>query len=486
MKLWFGASRRPGLWSAVGLGVANMVGVGVLTSAGTMARRLGPVAILLAWLFGGFMAMAGARCYAALARAIPRSGGEYRYLSELGHPVLGYLAGWMSLLVGFAAPNALAAATAGPFFSTVVPAAPPALVGAALLVAAACAQAFSPAWSRATQDLLAMGKVLLFATFIVTGLALGSTAWPTWQPSPLGSSHGVTAHGPATTPLAAFAVSLVYVAYAYSGWNAPAYPAAEFRDSKRTVPAAMLIATGLVMALYLLVNWIFVANLTRDGLATWLDGDTARITLAHVLIADIAGPQLAALVSVAVVLALTSSISSMTLAGPRVLAEMAAEGLMPRWLFVARPGRPPTAAVLAQTSISLLLLLTHGFDQLFQAVGAMLTLVSAITVAGLFRLRWPSRSRAHLGAAVAAPMARAARPGEDAARPSVSVLACAALYIAGSCWMLWFAVREGPATVLWMAICAVAGGVAYRLSRGRAGTRGDHSFRNASDGGRSS
>lgn len=449
MKLWFHPSRRPGLWSAVGLGVANMVGVGVLTSAGAMARRLGPSAILLAWVFGGFMAMAGARCYAALARAIPRSGGEYRYLSELGHPVMGYLAGWTSLLVGFAAPNALAAATAGPFVSTVIPAAPPGVVGAALLVAVACTQAFSRVWSRATQDLLALGKVILFATFIVAGLALGSSDWPTWQPSP--PSPAVTTSA-APASLAPFAVSLVYVAYAYSGWNAPSYPAAEFQDAKRTVPAAMLIATVLVMALYLLVNWIFVANLTGDRLATWLEGDTARITLAHVLIAEVAGPHLATLVSIAVVLALTSTISSMTLAGPRVVAEMAAEGLMPRWLAAARPGRPPTAAVLAQASISLVLLLTHGFDQLFQAVGAMLTLVSAITVAGLFRLRWSPRTQAN------------ARE-----RPTALVLACAALYIAGSSWMLWYAVREGPATVLWMAACAGAGGLAYRFSRRRPG-----------------
>src|SRR5688572_26933907 len=113
-----GRSGHLGVLSGVGLVMANMVGVGVLTTTGYMAGQLGPWTILLAWLAGGALAMAGARCYAEIAAIIPRSGGEYRYLSDLLHPFLGYLAGWTSLLVGFSAPVAVAAATAGPFFIT--------------------------------------------------------------------------------------------------------------------------------------------------------------------------------------------------------------------------------------------------------------------------------------------------------------------------------------------------------------------------------
>ena len=253
-----------GLWSGVGLVVGNVVGVGVLTNTGYMAVRLGPRAILLAWLVGGVMAMAGAACYAELARAIPRSGGEYRYLSDLLHPFFGTLAGWTSLLVGFAAPVALAAATAGPFFATLVPQAPPQLTGAALIVLATASQAFDTRWSKGAQDALALVKGLLIAGFVVVGLVLGAHTVPTWR----------APEAPGTLPLKPFAVSLVYVAFAYSGWNAVAYAAEEFRDPRRTVPRAMLWGTALVTVAYLVVNAIFVANLSGPRLAGWLGQDT--------------------------------------------------------------------------------------------------------------------------------------------------------------------------------------------------------------------
>ncbi len=147
-----------GLWSGVGLVVGNVVGVGVLTNTGYMAVQLGPRAILLAWLVGGVMAMCGARCYAELARAIPRSGGEYRYLSDLLHPFFGTLAGWTSLLVGFSAPVALARRDGGAVLRDAGPRRARALTAATLIVLATASQAFDARWSKGTQDALAVVK----------------------------------------------------------------------------------------------------------------------------------------------------------------------------------------------------------------------------------------------------------------------------------------------------------------------------------------
>ena len=310
--------RSSGWWSGIGLVVSNVIGVGVLTNTGYMAVHLGPRAILLAWVVGGAMAMAGACCYGELARAIPRSGGEYRYLSDLLHPFFGTLAGWTSLLLGFSAPVALAASTAGPFFATRrsrrrrrrSP-------GAALIVLATASQAFDARWSKGTQDALALLKGLLIAGFIVVGLVLGSHAVPSWR----------APEAPATLPVRPFAVSLVYIAFAFSGWNAVVYAAEEFREPRRTVPRAMLWGTALVTIVYLAVNAIFVANLSGDRLAGWLGQDTTRITLAHLLMQQLAGSGAARATSLCVVLSLASSVMAMTMAGPRVAAAMAARGV---------------------------------------------------------------------------------------------------------------------------------------------------------------
>jgi APA family basic amino acid/polyamine antiporter len=423
------------MWSGVGLVVANTVGVGVLTNTGYMAGRLGPGEIMLAWLVGGIMALAGARSYAAIAAAIPRSGGEYRYLSDLWHPALGSLAGWTSLLVGFSAPVALAASTAGPFFSTLVPGVRPIVVSVVLILLATLSQAIDLRWSKTTQNAFAVLKAILLGGFIVGGLAFGHHGLPTW-------------HAPEATgefPLRPFAVSLVYIAFAFSGWNTAIYAAEEFREPRRTVPAAMMIGTFLVAVVYLAVNWIFVANLSGDRLVGWLKEDTSRITLAHLLIGELAGRGVARLASLFVILSLVSSVISMTMVGPRVSAAMAREGFLPRAL-AGRDGRPPFGSVLLQSALALVLLATHGFEELLRSVGSILTLTSGLTVAALLRLRFSRR---------------------DLVRPSWFVVGAAVVYLAGSGWMLYFTLTDAPHTLIWLGVVSAAAGTAYLVAARR-------------------
>ena len=418
-----------GLWSGIGLVLGNVVGVGVLTSTGYMAVHLGPRAILLAWVVGGAMAMAGACCYGELARAIPRSGGEYRYLSDLLHPFFGTLAGWTSLLLGFSAPVALAASTAGPFFATVVPQAPPAVTGVVLILLATASQAFDARWSKGTQDALALLKGLLIAGFIVVGLVLGSHAMPSWR----------APQAPAALPVKPFAVSLVYIAFAFSGWNAVVYATEEFHAPRRTVPRAMLWGTALVTIVYLAVNAIFVANLSGDRLAGWLGQDTTRITLAHLLMQQLAGSGAARATSLFVVFCLASSVMAMTMAGPRVAAAMAAEGFLPR-AMAGRDGRPPIWSVLLQSGLALLLLATNTFEALLRSVGAILTLASALAVTLVLRLRFGHTPYP---------------------RPPAAVIAAAIVYLAGSAWMLWYTLSDDPRALLWLAVVTVAAAIAY-------------------------
>jgi len=161
---------RIGLWSGIGLGVANMVGVGVLTSNGYMARALSPTLILVVWIVQGVLALMGARTYAALAVMRPASGGEYRYLSDLLHPAFGVFAGWTSLVVGFAAPVAANAFAAAAFAAELVPGLPIRGLAALLVVVFTAAATGRLSFTKGTQDALVVVKLLWLGAFVLLGL----------------------------------------------------------------------------------------------------------------------------------------------------------------------------------------------------------------------------------------------------------------------------------------------------------------------------
>ena len=182
-----------------------------------------------------------------------------------------------------------------------------------------------------------------------------------------------------------------------------------------------------------------IAYLSGERLAGWLGQDTTRITLAHLLMEKLAGSGAARATSLCVVLSLASSVIAMTMAGPRVAAAMAAEGFLPRAL-AGREGRPPIWSVLLQSGLALVLLATNSFEALLRSVGAILTLVSALTVAALLRLRF-GRTRFP--------------------RPSLAVVAAAIVYLTGSAWMLWYTLTDDPRALLWLAAVAAAAAIAY-------------------------
>ena len=419
-----------GFRSGLGLVVANMIGSGVFLSAGFMAQQLGPGAILLAWVLGTAIALAGTRAYAEVAQLVPRSGGEYRYLSELMHPVLGTLAGWASLLVGFSAAIAVAALAAGHFFKTLVPAAPPSVVGAGLIVFLTAAHAWGFSVSRRTQDLLVLVKAALLGGFVMVGLMHAPLAWPVWAPpSP-----------PAGSIVPAFLTSLFFVAFAFSGWNAAAYAASEFERPRRDVPRAMMVGCALVGALYLAVNWVFVSSLTPERAAVVLAFESRRITLGHLVMQDALGPAGGAAMSVLTIVAFISSMSAMTFVGPRVYAAMARDGHLPG-LFAAAGERPPAASVVLQGALALVLLFTHRLQQVLMSVSGVLTLFTALVALSLFRVRL------------------APRPGE--AVPSAASLAAAGLYVTASTVMLYYGFRTQAQLLAWVLAVMAAAGAFY-------------------------
>lgn len=433
-----------GLWSGVGLVVADMVGTGVLTTAGYMAFELSPSQILLDWLVGGLVALAGALAYAAVARQVPRSGGEYRYLSTLVHPWAGYLAGWTSLLVGFSFPTAIAALGAGAFGETVFPGLSPKLTAVTFIALITGLHALNMRTSRYTQNVLVVVKAVILAAFVLIGLFKGTNALPAFTAPP----------GQTGFPVQPFFTSLIFISFCYSGWNAAAYASDEFDQPQRNVPRAMLIGCGLVMGLYLLVNWVFVTNLTQADMGSWITGDTKRITLAHLVVQNLLGAGAAKVMSVMVMVALMSAISAMMLIGPRVYAAMARDGFLPR-VLAGRDGHPPVGSVVLQGGIAIGLIFISQFRELLNDVSSILAIVSAATVLSLFRVRFSrTTSRA---------------PGP---KPGVLALGCALAFSTMSGWMVYFAVKNSalvhlfggrylPKLVLWMIAIFVVATIGY-------------------------
>jgi APA family basic amino acid/polyamine antiporter len=234
-----------------------MVGTGVFTSLGFQARDLRATpALLLLWLVGGVAALCGALAYAELGAALPRSGGEYVYLGRAYHPLVGFLGGWVSMTAGFAAPIALAGIAFGRYLSAVLPV--PALPASLALVgAAALLHASHLTLGRRVQVALTAANLALVAGFVAAGLARGA------QPV----AGGARRRGVARGAEPAFAVSLVYVSYAYTGWNAAGYVAGEVRDPRRTLPRALAAGAGLVTVLYVLLNYTFLRLVPLGDLA---------------------------------------------------------------------------------------------------------------------------------------------------------------------------------------------------------------------------
>ncbi|WP_240047337.1 APC family permease [Hymenobacter nivis] len=364
--------------------VANMVGTGVFTSLGFQVLDIqSGFALLMLWAVGGLIALCGAVSYGELAAAMPRSGGEYHYLGQIYHPALGFLSGWVSATVGFAAPTALAALALGEYAKSVWPGLGQAVVagttitGASLLgvgvvLALTVVHGTSTRAGSRLQIVITALKVAILVAFIGAGLVAG-------EGQPL--SYAPDAAGWRAVLSPAFAVSLVYVSYAYSGWNAAAYLTGEIENPGRNLSRILLAGTAVVLLLYVGLNYVFLRSTPLAGLKGQVEvGFVAATSLFGAPAGRLAGGIIAAL--------LVSTISSMIFAGPRIVQAMGED--LPALRFFAAKSRAgvPVRALLLQTGITLAFILRPSFKEILVYAGFVLNLFTFLTVLGLFVLRW--------------------------------------------------------------------------------------------------
>jgi APA family basic amino acid/polyamine antiporter len=370
---------RAGSFAATALVVASMVGTGVFTSLGFQLVDLNSAPqVLFLWTLGGAIALCGALCYAEVAAALPRSGGEYHFLGKLYHPSLGFMAGMLSATAGFAAPTAITALAFGEYLHETIPLLPVKIAAAAVVLAGSAAHAIGTRTSARVQVAATLLKLALIAVFIVA-------AW--WLPGKGDIRWKVEPHADLDAILQpAFAVALLFVFYAYTGWNAAVYGLEEWQRPEVTVRRALIGGTLVVAVLYVGLN----ASFLHAAPVAELRG---KVQVGHVASVSLFGQEAARTVSGFFALGLFASVSALLWAGPRVLGAMGKDLRALR--FFAPRHEVPHAALIFQAGLALLLIFTSSFRDLITMTQIGLTLSTSLVVGGCFllRLRHPGLPR---------------------------------------------------------------------------------------------
>lgn len=422
-----------GFYSATALVVASMIGAAVFTSAGfSLAELKSREWVLVAWVVGGAIAVCGAISYGALAKSLRESGGEYVYLARRVHPLAGFLAGWVSLLAGFTGALAYAATTFETYAAPMLPwELPYGTIAIAIIALCFVQHSLGVAGGAWLQNAIVAAKIVGLAALLVAG-------WY-W----LGHRDPLEPLPAPTFTWDQFGRQLTYVYLAYSGFNAAVYVTEEVENPQTTLPRSMLIGTLLVMVLYLALNALFV----YAGPFESLTHEDRRGEIAAVAMGLLGGPMAELFTRLLILTALVTSVSALTMSGPRVYAKMAADGLFP--LPVPAAGKAPWAAMLLQAVLATVVVLTAGLETQLGYLGIVLMLCAAGAVTTLF---W-------------------VRSEDPTERPTWWQLAAAGLFVVAALVLAVLTFRrehyenEGNNVMLAVAVTFVAGIVAYYALR---------------------
>jgi APA family basic amino acid/polyamine antiporter len=353
--------------------VANMVGTGVFTSLGFQLLGIQSYFVLMMlWFIGGLTALCGALTYAELGANLPRSGGEYNFLGRLYHPCAGFISGWVSATVGFAAPVALASMTFAAYLSAIFPEIPRTLSALSLLAILTAIHCVSRQTSGKFQQTFTALKVALILIFCFIIFFWGSSPQNISLVPKLGDEKILFS--------GVFAISLIYVNYAYTGWNAVTYVISELDEPQRNLPIVLFVGTVLVMLIYLLLNFTFLNAVPIKIIKGELE---IGVIVANYALGDHAGKAMGAILAVLLV----STVSAMTMAGPRVL-QVIGEDFKPfSALSKLNSDGIPTIAIIFQSSLAFLFIISSTFESVLVFSSFVLGINTLFSVVGVFILR---------------------------------------------------------------------------------------------------
>lgn len=433
-------ARRVGGFTAACVLVSNVIGSGIFATTGFMARDLGdPTLILLLWLIGALLALAGALSYSELGAALPQAGGEYVYLREAYGPWLGFLSGWASFTVGFSAAIAAGTMSFAAYARQFVPQAGAAegfdtLLALALLWSLTAVHLAGVGPGGMAQRLLTVSKVGAMLLFVAGAFWVGQGNW-----AHLAMRETMPEPSPGT-----IVASLMFVLFAYSGWNAAGYIAGEIADPGRAIPRAMLWGTLFIGSVYLLLNLVYFYALPVSLLA-----QAPLLPVAEKTAVALFGPSASRFITALLCLSIAAAVSAMVWAGPRVYYAMAQDDVLPG-LFAANwgKGQAPGPAILLQSLWATILILSGTFEQLVIYSGFILVGFSALAVSGVvvLRRRQPDLPRPYRV-------------------PFYPFLPC--LFVTAALVILGYSLTQRPVEALWAAGTLLAGMPVYWWRKGR-------------------
>lgn len=380
--------RKLGLFPATNIVVANMIGAGIFTTSGLLMAGLNdPLLMMILWVVGGIIAICGALSYGELGAAMPGAGGEYLFLSKLYHPIFGFLSGWVSFMVGFSAPIAASALGFSEYFCRAVPGLPawldkagivnPAVTGKLLAIGIILVFTFihyrGIKYGARIQNILTLLKVALIVILLIAGFSSGNGDFSNLSEGsklPSGLSGWKT-----------IGLSLMWIMFAYSGWNASTYLGAEIKDPSKTLPRSLLYGTGIVIILYLGLNLLYVYGIHPGEMK-------GVISVGGLAMGNLFGKSADVLFSLLIAFALFSSLSAFFIIGPRVYYSMAKDGLFFKSVAnVHKKFGVPSNSIILQCIIAVVLVLSGTFEQVLTYMGFALGIFPIMTVIGVWRLR---------------------------------------------------------------------------------------------------
>jgi APA family basic amino acid/polyamine antiporter len=380
--------RKLGLFPATNIVIANMIGAGIFTTSGLLMAGLNnPVLMVGLWAVGGVIALCGALSYGELGAAMPGAGGEYLFLSKIYHPIFGFLSGWVSFIVGFSAPIAASAMGFSEYFLRAVPGFSGWLASSGIMnevwtkkiISVSIILIFTFIHYRGIktgariQNLLTVLKVLLIAVLLFAGFSSANGSFANFSHEKLlntGFANWKT-----------IGLSLMWIMFAYSGWNASTYLGAEIKNPVKILPRSLIYGTGIVVIIYLALNILYVYGINPEQMK-------GVISVGGLAMGNLFGKPAEVLFSLLIGFALFSSLSAFIIIGPRVYYSMAKDGLFFKSVARIHPRfQVPSNSILLQCLIACILALSGSFEQVLTYMGFALGIFPVLTVAGVFRLR---------------------------------------------------------------------------------------------------
>ncbi len=412
--------------------VAAMVGSGIFTTSGFIMQNLkSPLAMLLCWLIGGLLALTGALCYGELGAMFPAAGGDYIFLRESFGKRVAFLSGWISLLAGFSAPIAAIAIAFGNYFTGALPVGllplgTPTVLAVIIIIIFTCVHAQNLIFGVRTHIFFTVGKIIIIMLLVTVGLIYGNGTFEHFESS--FKISDVFSGG--------FATSLIFVSFAYSGWNASVYLGSEIKNAGRNIPLSIISATVFVIFAYILLNIVYIYAVNPSDMYGIED-------IGSLAASKLFGNKIGSLFGLAIAFCLLSSLSSMIMLGPRVYHAMSKDKLFfALFSNINHKHHVPTYSIILQAGIAILLVCTSTFYAILIYVGFILSIFASLTVIGMMILRKKSPSLL--------------RPYKTWGYPLTPLL-----FVGINVWIVIFSIRNNLTAFIWGMITIVVGLVAY-------------------------